>query len=409
MNLIVLTIVFSYANFSELQAQRKDKGVMIEYKNPFWEDIKKGVEEFEKKEAPKRKEFKMDFSELDIPKSKDEFEQVWHNEPISQGWTGTCWSYSAISMLESDIFRIHKKKLKLSEMYIVYWEYVEKARRFVREKGDSFLGEGSQANAVIERIEQYGIVPLSAYTGLKDGQQHHSHRKLFQEFNDYLQFVKNNKFWNEPIVIETVKNILNSHIGEPPNSFSFEGKTYTPKEFASNVARINTKDYIDVLSLLQHGYWTMAIHDVPDNWWRSNAYHNVPLDEFVLAIRNAIQNGFSLFIGGDVSETGHYSFADAAMVPSYDIPSEYIDDHAKQFRYSNGTTGDDHGIHIVGLKKHNNEFWYLIKDSGSGAMNGNNKGYYFYHEDYIKLKMMNFMCHKDAINDLLTKFQRNKK
>jgi len=354
--LLLSILLFLISSRAYSQAERKDKGVLVESKNPFWDEIKKGVEEFEKKETPKRKEFKLDFSNLDIPKSIVEFEQVWHNEPVSQGWTGTCWSYSAISTIESDIYRIHKKQLKLSEMFVVYWEYVEKARRFVRERGNSFLGEGSQANAALERIEQYGIVPISAYSGLKSGQIHHSHNKLFQEFNEYLQFVSKNKFWNEQIVIETVKSLLNNYIGEPPTSFSFEGKTYTPKEFAANVAKINTKEYIDVLSLLQHGYWTKAIHDVPDNWWRSNAYHNIPLDDFVEAIRKAIQNGYSLFIGGDVSESGHYSFADAAMVPTHDIPSQYIDDYARQFRYSNGTTGDDHGTSIVGWKKHNNEY-----------------------------------------------------
>ena len=110
--------------------------------------------------------------------------------------------------------------------------------------------------------------------------------------------------------------------------------------------------------------------------------------------------GFIL-IGGDVSESGYFSFKDVAMVPSYDIPSAYIDEDARQFRFSNKTTTDDHAIHIVGTQERADGTWFLIKDSGSGARNGANKGYYSYHEDYIKLKIMYFVVHKSAVKDLL--------
>jgi bleomycin hydrolase len=123
------------------------------------------------------------------------------------------------------------------------------------------------------------------------------------------------------------------------------------------------------------------------------------------AIKNAVKAGYTLAIGGDVSEPGLYSFDDIAMIPSWDIPSAYINDKARQFRFTNNTTTDDHGIHIVGSLIKNGIWWFLIKDSGSGARNGNAIGYYFYHEDYIKLKMMTFSVHKDAVKDLLQKFK----
>ena len=111
-------------------------------------------------------------------------------------------------------------------------------------------------------------------------------------------------------------------------------------------------------------------------------------------------------IGGDVSESGYSSTNDVAMIPSYDIPSEYINENARQFRFSNGTTTDDHAIHLIGYKIDiNDDWWFLIKDSGSGSRNGKIPGYYFYHEDFVKLKMMTFTIHKDAVTKTLNKFK----
>ena len=123
-------------------------------------------------------------------------------------------------------------------------------------------------------------------------------------------------------------------------------------------------------------------------------------------IKSGLKSGYSFSIGGDVSESGYSPFHDAAMVPTYDIPSEYIDDHARQFRFSNGATTDDHAIHLVGYKDTKNGTWFLIKDSGSASRNGKNKGYYFYHEDYVKLKTMTYTVHKDAAKDILKKFKK---
>ena len=130
------------------------------------------------------------------------------------------------------------------------------------------------------------------------------------------------------------------------------------------------------------------------------------LNEWLAALKSAIRNGYTMCIGGDVSEAGYLSQNDIAIVPTFDIPSEYIDENARQFRFSNQTTTDDHGIHLVGYMTKDGKDWYLIKDSGSGSRDGNNYGYYFYNEDYVKLKMMDFMVHKDAVKDLLKKFKK---
>ena len=126
-------------------------------------------------------------------------------------------------------------------------------------------------------------------------------------------------------------------------------------------------------------------------------------------IKNAIKNGYTVALGGDVSEAGFEPTAQVAVVPTFDIPSEYIDENARQFRFSNETTTDDHGIHIVGYLEKNGTTWFLIKDSGAGSRNAGkdskNFGYYFFHIDYVKLKMMDFMVHKDAMKDVLKKFK----
>jgi bleomycin hydrolase len=398
--------IFSYQQQNIFaQSPIKDKGKFITPKNEFWEEIKSSVEEFEAPKENEQKTFKMDFSQYKLPKSIDEFTKFWHNEPISQGWSGMCWNFCTTSFFESEINRIYGKKIKLSELYNTYWEYIEKARGFIQQRGNSVFGEGSQSNALIRLWKKYGCVPAEAYTGMKEGQKFHAHEKMYNEMLTYLNSLKTNNAWNEEQAIETIKSILDYYLGKPPESFEFEGKKMTPKDFFANVVKLNLDDYVDIMSLMQEPYYKKVEYKVPDNWWHSTDYLNVPLDEFMNAIKNAVKKGYSLAIGGDVSEAGYDSHAEVAMVPSFDIPSEFIDENARQFRFSNGTTTDDHGIHIVGYKEQDGKFWFLIKDSGAGARNGNNKGYYFFHEDYIKLKMMSFMIHKSAVADILKKFK----
>lgn len=388
------------------QDVKRDKGKLIEYENEFWDAIKESAEKFREKEDETKKSFKMDFSGCVLPKSKDEFTTYWHNDPISQGWTGTCWCFAATSYLESEIARLKNKKIKLSELYAVYWEYVEKARRFIREQGESYFSEGSQTNAVLRIWKDYGCVPASAYTGMLEGQEFHDHSVMFAKMKTYLDFVKTNEAWNEEENLAVIKTIMNKYLGEPPSKFQYEGKTYTPAQFRDQVVGLDLDAYVDVMSILELPYYEVVEYEAPDNWWKAKVYRNVPLEGFMSNLIEVVKNGNTVVIGGDVSSSGYDSHAEVAMVPSYDIPSEYIDEYARQLRWSNGTTTDDHAIHIVGYKEMGGELWFLIKDSGSGSRNGANKGYYFYHSDYVKLKMMNFMTHKDNIKDLLNKFDK---
>ncbi len=293
--------------------------------------------------------------------------------------------------------------MKLSELFTVYWEYVEKARRFVRERGESEFGEGSQANAVVRIWKTYGAVPAEAYTGLLPGRRFHDHATMFAEMKDYLQGVKAAGEWNEELVLSTIRAILNHHIGEPPGRVTVEGRSLTPQEYLRDVVRLPLDEYVDVISILEQPYYQWVEYEVPDNWWHSRDYVNVPLDEYMAIIRKAIRAGYTLAIGGDTSEPGLEGHAGLAVVPTFDIPSAYIDEHARNFRFRNGTTGDDHGIHLVGYAEKEGKEWYLIKDSGSGARNNRHPGYYFYHEDYVKLKMLGFMVHREMLKEVLRK------
>ena len=402
--LLFFGMLFSVMLFS--QPVKKDKAVFKIYKEGFFEKfILSGIQEFEDRDSlpPQKRSFKIDMSGMDILVSKDQFQSQWHNTPVSQGNTGSCWCFSGTSFLETEIFRLNGQKVKLSEMYTVYWEYVEKARRYVRERGNSLFDQGSECNAVVRQWKTYGIVPLSEYTGLLPGQVYHNHEKMVGEMTEYLKSVKASNAWNEALVISTIKSILNHYMGEPPATFTVSGKEYTPQRYLKDFLKINLDDYVDVMSLMEKPYGQKAEYEVPDNWWHCNTYYNVPLDVFMDIIKKSISKGYTMGIGGDVSEAG-FDARDhqTAIVPSFDIPSAYIDENARQMRFLNGSTTDDHGMHIVGYLEKNGSTWYLLKDSGAGSKTGGpavnkNYGYYFFHEDYFKLKMMNIIVHKDMV------------
>ncbi|MDY0081655.1 MAG: C1 family peptidase [Ignavibacteriaceae bacterium] len=403
---IYLLTVLIFISASFITAQEKNKGVFTEPKPGYYFEVRKMIDEFNNPPKEKRETFKLDFSGIDLPKSKEEFKYFWHSDPVNQGQTGTCWSFSATSFYESEVYRLTGKKVTLSPMFTAYWEYVEKVTEFVRTRGKSFVGEGSEANAVTRIFNKYGAVPRESYTGLLPGQKTYDHSKLIKEINGFLNNVKETNAWDENEVVSVVKSILNYYMTVPPTEVIVDGKKYSPKEYLLNYLKLNPDDYVDIVSYLQKPYWQQVEYQVPDNWWHSKDYYNVPLDDFMKIIKNAIKNGYTMSIGGDVSEAGYDSWTKSAVVPTFDIPSEYIDENARQFRFSNETTTDDHGIHLVGYQEKNGVTWFLIKDSGSGSFNTGDKGYYFYHEDYVKLKIMDFMVHKDVFKDYFSKFSK---
>jgi bleomycin hydrolase len=388
------------------QTDRRDRAVFVVPKNEFMDSVHARLDRFRHQPVIPHKALRPDFAAFNPPATVEAFTSQWHNVPVSQALSGMCWCYSATSFFESEIHRLTNRNVKLSELYTVYWEYVEKARGFVRSRGTTTFGEGSQGAAVIRSFRLNGIVPAEAYTGLLNGQPYHDHEKLFEEMRVYLQGLKVSNAWDEEEVVRTIRSILDHYIGAPPATVTVDGKAMTPKEYFEKVVRLNLGDYVAFCSFMDRPFYQPTEYDVSDNWWHGREYINVPLTDYMAALKSAVRAGYTVTIWGDVSEPGLEGHAGIAVVPSFDIPSSYIDESARQFRYMNGTTGDDHGVHIVGYTEKDGKDWYLIKDSGSGSRNNGHPGYYFFHEDYVKLKMLGFLVHKSAVPELVKKLTK---
>jgi bleomycin hydrolase len=408
-------VFVSMAIFSQAQNVSKGKVITEEKgKGFYYESIMKDVSAVEQKLSEKEPfvRFIMDQSGMDLPNNPSLYKAMWSNPTISQGNTGTCWSFSTTAFYESEVYRQHNKKVKISEIYSVYCEYIEKARRFIEKRGNSVFGEGSEGDALARIMKTYGAMPSEAYTGIIDGRKFHNHAKMVEEMTTFLNSLKTSNAWNTDNALETIKSIMNHYIGTPPTEFVIEGKTYTPQTYLKDYLQINPDDFVEILSYKQEPYWQQVEYKVPDNWWHSKDYYNVPLDDFMAVLKKAIKAGYTLSIGGDVSESGFSRETNCALIPDYDISSANINDDARQFRFSNETTTDDHGMQLIGYLENYKGLgkdWFLIKDSSSGSRNVDptspNFGYYFFHEDYVKLKMMGFTVHKDAVKDLLVKFK----
>jgi bleomycin hydrolase len=344
-----------------------------------------------------------DVSKVIRPRGLDEFTTLPHLQPIQQHKTGMCWCFATVSILESDLKRLGRPEVKLSEEYTVYWEFVEKARRYVREKGDSYLAEGSEPASAIARMKQYGVVRHSDYTGLLDGRTEHDHTALIAEFRAYLAGLKDKGAWDEDKAVAGLRALLDKHLGRPPDRIVVDGKSLTPVEFLGTLG-LDLDDYVCLLSFQSFPFYTKGEYKVPDNWWHDANYLNVPLDEFAAAVPAALKKGYSVVFAADIGEPGNRGDANLGIIPTFDIPRAAIDQSSRELRFVNGSTTDDHVVHCVGFKEAGPDTWFLVKDSWKTAYQGPVKGYFFYRDDYLKLKVLMIMTHKDAVADLLAKF-----
>ena len=351
-----------------------------------------------------KKQFKADISSYSFPTDTALYKKVFHNPPVCQGNTGTCWCFSATSFFESEVYRITGKKLKLSEMYVVYWEYVERAIDFVNTRGKTYIDEGSEASALLRIYQKYGAVPHSVYIGKPDYRKHHSHREMVKEIKNFLAKVKENNIWNIDYVVNVVKSLLNTEMGIPPASFVYEGKEYTPQSFLRDYMQIKPTAYFNFMTTISAPFFEKTELIENDNWWHCKEYYNVPTDTFVKLINKALEKKYSVCLCGDVSEAGYdHNEYKVAIVPIFDIPNSQISELSREMRLQNETTTDDHCIHMVGYYQNDGKYWYLIKDSNGNTFDGTNPGYRIYSEDYVKLKMMNIMIHGEAGKWLLDK------
>jgi len=192
-------------------------------------------------------------------------------------------------------------------------------------------------------------------------------------------------------------------MGIPPTSFVYEKQEYTPLEFQEKVLKFNPDDYVNFMSTKSQTYNQMGELKVPDNWWHDNTYYNVPLDDFINVFKYALKNGYGLAFCGDVSEPGYNRYSEVGIIPTYDIPHEYINEDSREFRIYNKTTSDDHCMHVIGYLEKNDGWWFMIKDSSSSGFDGPNKGYRFLHEDYVKLKVLSALVYKYGAKEVLDK------
>lgn len=375
-------------------------------KDKITKEIIKRQEKEKKAREKEKKVLETDLSGVYPPKSLESFKTCFHFPPEPQYRTSTCWSFSAASFLESEIYRLTGKKIRLSKMWAPYFELIEKSRRFIRERGKSYVAGGAESNSVTRTWKEHGIVPAEVYPGLKNKGDKHNHTPLMKELKGYLKYIKENKLWDEEENLKHIRLILDKYMGAPPKSFTYNGKTNTPIEFLKNETGLNLDDYYSVMSTSYFPFYTMQEFKVPDNWWHSKEYLNLPLDVWYEIIKESIKSGYTLVIGGDVSEPGKLGMKDIAFIPTFDIPGQYINQDSREFRIYNKTTEDDHGVHLLGYASLKGKDWFLVKDSGRSSRKGKYKGYYLFREDFIKLKMLTFTIHKDKLKEILTKIKQ---
>lgn len=350
----------------------------------------------EKKQAPGTTFRYIPEEDAVLPANPDAFSPIWHTAPKSQGATGTCWAFAATSFLESEINRLKNMEVTLSVMFFVYMDYVERTRHFIETRGDTYFNHGSEANAVTRMMSKYGAIPWQAYPGKHHSDKFHNHKKMMEEMKSYLAHVKETDAWNEEAAVSTIKSIMNKYMGTPPQVFSADGKQYTPASYVEDYLAFHPGHYFSFMSTKSKSFWARGELVEPDNWWHADNYYNLPLKNYYGLIERSIDKGFGVCICGDVSEPGHLSQQEISVIPDFDIPAQYINQDSRELRLNNQSTTDDHCIHLVGQQVIGDEKWFLIKDSGAGGFDGPHAGYRFFHEDYIRLKMMNILVHRDA-------------
>ena len=360
-----------------------------------------------KKEKEARQDLRLDWSGVVKPASPDAFKvRGWFFPPVAQYLTGTCWSFSTTSFYESEIKRLHGKEIKLSEMWTAYCEYLDKAKRTIATRGHSVFEEGSEAEAVPRVWRIYGAVPEEAYPGVCARDGRHDHAVMIQEMKAYFAYCKANNFWDESQILEVFKGIMKKTMGEPPSEVKWEGKTYTPQAFLKDICKLDMDDYVCFMSTSSQPFWTTGELKVEDNWWKGTDYHNIPLAVWYDTLVKAVKAGSTTSIGGDVSEPGYDGLQKAAVIPTFDIPVATINQDAREYRFDNDSTTDDHGVHLVGWTSIGGVDWFLIKDSARAARKAPPEGYLYYRADYVKLKMMTYTIHKDFAKDVLAKFKK---
>lgn len=343
----------------------------------------------------------------------------------SQDRAGTCWSWSTISFLETEMMRLGKDSVSLSPMFIVWHTYNEKADKYVRMHGKLNFGQGGASADVTWAIKNYGIVPLELYKGLNYGENVHVHGELDGILKAYLDVVVSNP--NRKLSTAWKRGydgILDAYLGEIPEKFTYKGKEYTPMTFYKEATGLNMDDYISPTSFTHHPFYTQFALEVPDNWIGEMSY-NIPLDELMDVLDKAIDKGYSFSWGSDVSEKG-FSRDGIAIVPTADIKDmsdaeitkwvslskkeqdaqlykfdkpgkeKEITQEMRQEAFDNYQTQDDHGMHVVGKAVDQTGNKYFVVKNSWGDYNKYH-GYLYVSYPFLAYKTTSILIHKDAL------------
>lgn len=341
-----------------------------------------------------------------MPENIASFQPVFHFPPVSQGTTWVCWSFATTSFVETEMKRLGHPPVKLSVMFTVYHSFIEKIIYFVQTRGQSRFYQGDLFNTVLDVMQKYGAVPDTVYPGTLKNDGSYYHTDLYRELHQFKHKLKTENIWDETLAVEGIKKILDKYLGVPPKEFTHDGKTYTPRTFMENVVNLPWNDYLMVTSFMYSPMDTFTDLRVPDNWKKDTRFFNVPLDVFYEGIKGSIKNGYSVAVNLDnVDEPGRDASRDLMIVPDFDIPLENITQKAREYRFQIGMTTDEHLVHLLGYYHFNGEDWFLTKDSWPTSWNGSQKGYYFVHESYVRLKFLSYLVHKDAVPGIVARIK----
>ncbi|WP_162128472.1 C1 family peptidase [Flavobacterium phycosphaerae] len=340
------------------------------------------------------------------------------NPVISQDQTGTCWSFSTTSFLEAEIIRTTGKRIDLSEMYNVRNTYLDKAENYVLRQGKAQFGEGGLSHDVINSARKYGVVPESSFIGKTDPNSNYNHEKMEAELEaivkkavaetpkkypnwkaDYAQVLDTymGKFNESDKIVSSQQAIDN-------NKINYEGKMLTPKQFLATT-KLNLEDYVTVTSFTNEPFYSKFILSIPDNF-ANGSFYNLPLDEFMQTIDNALDKGFTLALDTDVSEKTFSGEKGIAVIPNDENdsktiltqikPEKNITPEYRQAEFENYDTMDDHLMHIVGkvVDQKGNQY-YKVKNSW-GTKSGKD-GFVYMSIPYVRLKAISVMVNKNGL------------
>ncbi len=340
--------------------------------------------------------------------------------------SSTCWSFSVNSFLEAELLRKGKGEHTLSPMFTVYQAFILKAEKYARMHGHTYFPVGGASNDVVDVWRNFGTIPESVYTGINYGEEKHNHKQIDKALDAFLASVINDDIKVlQPSWKTAFTGILNAYLGAPATEFTYNGKKYTPRTFADELG-INPDDYIKLGSFTHHPFYSKFALEVPDNW-NNGMMYNLPLDEFTKVVDNALSNGYTVAWGGDVSEKGFSWKYGVAIVPDESaqpdlggtdrdkwesmsnkdrqaqlykfekpIKEMAITQELRQKGFDDYTTGDDHGMHLVGTAKdQNGTLYYKVKNSWD--TDNIYKGFMYMSVPYFQYKTLDIMVHKDAI------------